>query len=154
MVDHAGTSKWYESSFASAALGVAALIFLVVFLTLIFGKNPATFVKVLGAVATLTGAVAALIWGTRRGRRQVAVRVKPVLDRTAEELRDGILVEQPVEHPPPPAQAQQIPKMKIAGVHGRWQSGTPVPPAASAAGPRPLQEEVGEAADYLRKLVS
>ena len=49
VVSHAagtpGNVKWYESSFASAALGIVALIILVVFLVLVFRQNPSALIK-------------------------------------------------------------------------------------------------------------
>jgi hypothetical protein len=71
VVSHAagtpGNVKWYESSFASAALGIVALIILVVFLVLVFRQNPSALIKVLGAVAALETALAGLVWALGRG---------------------------------------------------------------------------------------
>jgi hypothetical protein len=108
-VNHAAAAprnvKWYESSFASSALGVVALIILVVFLVLVFRQNPAALIEVLGAVTTLTGALAGLIWGTRRGRKQVAEKLLPEMAKAQEALAASAAAvahapEAPSDHPP------------------------------------------------------
>jgi hypothetical protein len=165
VVSHAaatpGNVKWYESSFASAALGIVALIILVVFLVLVFRQNPSVLIKVLGAVAALATALAGLVWRTRRGRKQVATHLLPDMQAAKEAL--AVVV-------PPPATPSTHPPLAALGSH---QSGLPgeYPPedadglsrgSAGATGPAPPPSEqppgavavaaVDDAIDYLSRV--
>jgi hypothetical protein len=118
VVSHAaatpGNVKWYESSFASAALGIVALIILVVFLVLVFRQNPSALIKVLGAVAALATALAGLVWGTRRGRKQVADHLLPEMQAAKAALE--VVGATTVEHVPP-ATPSTHPPLAALGSH-------------------------------------
>lgn len=156
MVSHAaatsGNVKWYESSFASAALGIVALIFLVVFLVLIFRQNPSALIKVLGGVAALATALAGLVWGTRKGRKQVATHLLPEMQTAKAALAVvGAAVEPaplaihdvPSDHPPlavhgshQPGPPGEYPPEHAPGLTGAGLAG--LTPGARAGAPQPL----------------